>query len=596
MSTDYDKLKLQLEERTQALQDCEARFRNIITRSADGIVIINHRGCICFVNPAAEALFRRKADELLDKQFEFPVIAGKMTELDIGQQGGKKTTVEMQLVETEWEGAPAHLATLRDITERKENERELRKLHRAVTESPSMVMITDRRGIIEYVNPKFSEVSGYTFAEAVGKNPRFLKSGVVPPETYAELWKTITRGGAWRGEMINRKKNGELYWESASIAPITDFEGNIINFISVTEDITERKRLEAELEHIASIPQLNPNPILELDVTGKTTFYNRAAKEILQKVGKSDSDNPFKPHDLQEILRDLKERKALQYSRKVEIDGMMFDENIYLAPQFNAVRIYAMEITERVRAEEKIEILNTNLAARASDLEAANRELESFGYSVTHDLRKPLTIINGYCQVLRELCADKLDEQCKSYIEEAYNGTLRMSDLIDALLRFSMLASKELRREEVDLSGVARSAAGELRLAEPERPVTLKIAEGIKVNGDADLLKIVLDNLLGNAWKYTKNRQDAVIEFGAAETADETVFFVRDNGIGFNMADAEKMFAPFQRLTVPAEYKGHGIGLATVHRIIQRHGGRIWAEGEPGKGAVFYFTLGGDRT
>ena len=493
-------------------------------------------------------------------------------------------------------GRHAHLVTLRDITERKENEQELRKLHRAVTESPSMVMITDSRGNIEYVNPKFSEISGYTFAEAVGKNPRFLKSGEVPPEKYAELWKTITRGDTWRGEMINRKKNGELYWESASIAPITDVEGNIINFIAVTEDITERKRLEAELEHIASIPQLNPNPILELDDTGRMTYSNKAAAEIIRNAGKTDSDNPFKPDDLQEILQDLKEQKALQYSRKVEINGTIFGEYIYLAPQFNAVRIYAMEITEQVRAEEKIEILNTDLAAHASELEAANRELESFSYTVTHDLRKPLTIINGYCQVLRDLCVDKLDEQCKSYIEEVYNGTLRMNELIDALLRFSTLARKELRREVVDLSAVARSAAGELRLAEPDRPVTLRIAEGIKVNGDANLLRVVLDNLLGNAWKYTKNRQDAVIEFGVAETAGEPVFFVRDNGIGFDMADAEKMFLPFQRLPVPDEYKGHGIGLATVQRIIHRHSGRIWAEGEPGKGATFYFTIGSDRT
>ena len=243
------------------------------------------------------------------------------------------------------------------------------------------------------------------------------------------------------------------------------------------------------------------------------------------------------------------------------------------------------------RLEEEVERLRKDLRTQTSGLEADNKGMEAFTYSVTHDLRKPLTIINGYCQVLKDLCAGSLDEQCKDYIDKIYLGTVQMNQLIDALLKFSLLGRGELRREMVNLSEMASSIAAELRIAEPERRVTFNIAEGIVVNGDAVLLRVVLDNLIGNAWKYTSKREEAVIELGVTEHEGKSTCFVRDNGLGFDMADAEKLFIPFQRLAARDEVKGHGIGLATVHRIIQRHGGRIWAEGKPGEGATFYFYL-----
>ncbi len=189
------------------------------------------------------------------------------------------------------------------------------------------------------------------------------------------------------------------------------------------------------------------------------------------------------------------------------------------------------------------------------------------------------------------MCGERLDEACRGYLREAYDGTLRMNRLIDSLLNFSQLAHVELCRESVDLSSLAHEVAAELQLSEPERRVTFRIAEVAMVNGDANLLRIVLDNLLGNAWKYTGMRDEAVIEFGATQVDGRPAWFVRDNGAGFAMADAAKLFTPFQRLAGAQEFKGFGIGLATVARIIERHGGRIWAEGEPDNGATFSFTL-----
>jgi light-regulated signal transduction histidine kinase (bacteriophytochrome) len=184
-----------------------------------------------------------------------------------------------------------------------------------------------------------------------------------------------------------------------------------------------------------------------------------------------------------------------------------------------------------------------------------------------------------------------LDDQCSGYLAEIYDGTLRMSQLIDALLKFSCVSRTELRREPVDLSGIARALAKELSRAEPERRVEFHIAEGVMVTGDVGLLRAVMENLLGNAWKYTGKREGAVIEFGALMVAGKPACFVRDNGTGFAMADAGKLFLPFQRLSGSGEFTGHGIGLATVERIIRHHGGRVWAEGEPRKGATFYFAL-----
>ena len=226
-----------------------------------------------------------------------------------------------------------------------------------------------------------------------------------------------------------------------------------------------------------------------------------------------------------------------------------------------------------------------------AQLEAANRELEAFGYTISHDLRNPLNVISSYSQVIAEIYGDRLDEQCLEYVREITSRTFGMSKLIDALLNFSILTHHEIKRDSVDLSGMAGVIAGELRMTEPERKVRFIIADGLTANGDKQLLRLVLENLLGNAWKYSARKEEVCIEFGVTIIEGKKYFFVRDNGPGFDMAHADKLFAPFQRLQSTKEFKGHGIGLATVQRIVQRHGGRIWAEGEAGKGATFYFSL-----
>ena len=247
--------------------------------------------------------------------------------------------------------------------------------------------------------------------------------------------------------------------------------------------------------------------------------------------------------------------------------------------------LLAMEdITERKRLKEELQ--------RAHDkLEVANIELEAFNYSVSHDLRGPLSVISGYCQLVKEKCSDSLDERSEGYIQIIHTCALRMNRLIDTLLDFSRITRVEMRRETFDLSSIAHEVATGLKLSAPERQITFEIAEGIRVDGDADLLQVVLENLFGNAWKYAGSQAEATIEFGVADVEGEMACFVRDNGQGFEMSSADMLFKPFKRLP-GTKAEGNGIGLATVERIVSRHGGRVWAESEPGQGATFLFTLG----
>jgi PAS domain S-box-containing protein len=246
------------------------------------------------------------------------------------------------------------------------------------------------------------------------------------------------------------------------------------------------------------------------------------------------------------------------------------------------------DIADRKLAERQILELNVDLERRVAE---RTRQLEAFSYSVSHDLRAPLRAIQGFSQILAEQYAGRLEAAGREYLDRILRAAARMGELIDDLLQLAHVSGSRLTVETVNLSEMARLVLGELQEREPGRNVAADVQDGVSARGDAKLLRIVLDNLLGNAWKFTAKKEQATIQFGATTQDGEQVIFVKDNGAGFDMSYADRLFGVFQRLHGANEFEGTGVGLATVERVVALHGGRIWAAADVGKGATFYFTL-----
>ncbi|MDE2480782.1 MAG: PAS domain-containing protein [bacterium] len=292
-------------------------------------------------------------------------------------------------------------------------------------------------------------------------------------------------------------------------------------------------------------------------------------------------------------------REALEGDRAVTFE-LNFTERwleVRLYPFSDGVAAYVRDITRRKTEQQRIVALNLDLerrvAERTKQLELANKELESFSYSVSHDLRAPLRAIDGFSQALVEDYRERLDDQGRNYLERVRKAAQRMADLIDALLGLSKVARAHISMQPLDLSAIAADVAGDLRDGEPEREVEIEIEAGLEAHGESGLIHAVFANLMGNAWKFTRKSPHPLIRVGRLPSGE---FFVADNGAGFDMAYSNKLFGAFQRLHAADEYEGTGIGLATVARIVHRHGGAIRADGAPGAGATFYFTLPGSRT
>jgi signal transduction histidine kinase len=294
-----------------------------------------------------------------------------------------------------------------------------------------------------------------------------------------------------------------------------------------------------------------------------------------------------------EVMREYSERLV----SKLEAKNVELAKAKDYLERANGELAHRSEQLEKARADlqQANGQLELRVRQRAMELEASTLELEAFSYSVSHDLRAPLRHIGGFAQLVLKNGAARLDETNLKHVNIICNCAQKMNGLIDALLDLSRVSRMKVYRRPIDLSALARETVAELQQSHPERTVRTDIEPGISANGDQRLVQVALTNLIGNAWKFTRKTAAARIEFGRNQDEVCSSFFVRDNGAGFDMAYVNKLFTPFQRLHGPDQFEGTGIGLATVHRIIRRHGGSIWAEGVPDKGAAFYFTLGEDN-
>jgi len=299
-----------------------------------------------------------------------------------------------------------------------------------------------------------------------------------------------------------------------------------------------------------------------------------------------------------EICRRIRKEERDSYTYIILLTSQQRDEDLVVgmeagADDYITKPLKTNELRVRLNAGKRLLELQNELADRASDLEAANRDLESFSHTVSSDLLKSLISIGDNARSIQDMVCSKEDEQCRSYTKRIYDKTRHLAETIGIMHVFFRPMRIDLQRETIDLSEMARYTAETLRKKNPERRVTLLIADDITVNADRALLQMTLNNLLDNAWKHTRKREEAVIEFGVTEIDEKSACFVRDNGTGFDMAHADRLFKPFSPLPGTEEFVSNGIGLATVERIIRRHGGRVWAEGAPEKGATFYFRIDG---
>jgi len=350
--------------------------------------------------------------------------------------------------------------------------------------------------------------------------------------------------------------------------------------------------------------------ILMLDPEGRIVSWNEGAQRIkgytAEEIIGEHFSRFYTPEDIAagEPAHALK--MAQQQSRfenegwRVRKDGSRFWANLIITTMYGPngeLRGFSKvtrDITERKQNEQKVRALGESERQHASQLEAVNKELEAFSYSVSHDLRAPLRGIDGFSLALLEDCADKLDEQGRSHLTRIRAAAQRMAQLIDDMLQLSGVTRTEMRIESVDLSAMAKAILAELQKSEPKREVKCDVQDNMMARGDPRLLQVVLVNLLGNAWKFTSKAPRAKIEFAAVRRDGRAVFFIRDNGAGFDMAYSQKLFGAFQRLHATSDFPGTGVGLATVQRIVRRHGGKVSAEGKAGMGATFSFTLEGE--
>lgn len=481
------------------------------------------------------------------------------------------------------------------------------KFHGLLEATPDATVIVDGSGKILLVNAQTEKLFGYNRDSLAGKSVDILVpkrfQDVHPNHRKRFSNEPQVRPMGIGLDLYGLRADGREFPVEISLSPLATTEGLLT--VAAIRDVTRRQRAEKKFRGLL---ESAPDAMVVVDKLGiinlvnsqteKLFGYDRAEivgqtienlvpKRLRKKHSKNREDyyveHPVRPMGVGLQLFGLR-KNGTEFPIEISLSPLDSEDGLLVSA---AIR----DITDRKQAEESIQQLNQDLKQRAAQLEAANNELEAFSYSVSHDLRAPLRSIDGFSHILIEDYGKQLPAEGINYLERVRAAAQRMAELIDDLLNLARVTRAPLQPKLTNLSAIVESISTTLNEENPERDVTLSVTPDLMANADPHLLKIVLENLLSNAWKFTSKKEKAVIEFGQMKKNNERTFFVRDNGTGFNMAYVNKLFGVFQRLHSVSDFPGTGVGLATVHRIIAIHGGRIWAEAEEGKGATFFFTL-----
>ncbi|QRK13062.1 PAS domain S-box protein [Archangium violaceum] len=482
--------------------------------------------------------------------------------------------------------------------------------------------VVDAQGRQLYINDQGRRILGFGLRESVPEEwskqyGLFYPDKKTPiPSEKLPLYRAMRGEEESTLEYFARNANiPEGLFCFAKARPVRDRQGKHLGATLHLRDTSEQRHAEAEQRRSEIRFQLLVESAQEgiwmVDDENRTIYVNRFLTQMLgysaEEMKEKTLFDFIRKEDAALMVQYIEERRQgrsalINDFQLVRKDGVRIWTMVSTGPihdeNGNYIGAMAMisDITQRREAEEQVRQLNADLerriAERTAQFEFSNRELEAFAYSVAHDLRAPLRSISNFTQALTEDCTDKLDEMGLDYIKRIRASSQRMSELIDGILALSRVNRTEFVETEVNLSALARSIAEQLQRWQPERVVCFQLQDGLVDRGDSQLLRLVLENLMGNSWKFTRERAEAQIEFGTLPgDGNERVYFVRDNGAGFDMEYQSKLFGVFQRLHTQQEFEGNGVGLATAQRIVRRHQGRIWAEGQVGHGATFFFTL-----
>jgi len=465
------------------------------------------------------------------------------------------------------------------------------------------IFMLDPGGRVLTWNPGAERLKGYRAEDIVGKHfSCFYPSDAVEAGKPARLLALAARDGRVEDEGWRVRQDGSRFWADVIITALRDSDGALIGYAKVTRDMTERRRTEQALHESEErfrllVESVKDYAIFMLDQAGRVASWNAGAEAIKGYAAEEILGQHFSVFYTPEDVAAGKPQRHLDAAAR---EGRVEDEGWRLRKDGN--RFWADTIITAIRDPAGTLIaygkVTRDLTVRRrieEQLAQSNSELERFSYSVSHDLRAPLRAINGYAQAVLEDYAAALDAEGQRFLGIIRDSAKRGGELIDALLNFSRLGRQPLAVEPVDLTELARSVIDELRRSAGPEAIDTIVDPLPATRGDRTLLRQVLANLIGNAFKFSRGRPHPQIEVGARREGQAVVYFVRDNGVGFDIRYSDKLFGVFQRLHRPDEFEGTGVGLALAQRIIQRHGGRIWADGRVDGGATFFFTLPGER-